>query len=144
MVISFLGLGTNMGGDLSGNLNQAIEFLSEGGSVLKISSFIETEPVGEVEQDNFLNAVVKFEHEFEPLDLLKFVKSIESKMGRPLPGEKGYIHWGPRIIDIDILTYDDLEIVTQELQIPHPRMHERDFVMIPLREIWDGASNGNI
>lgn len=137
MVISYLGLGTNLGNDLQHNLCMAIDYLNWNGLVSKVSSFVETEPFGGVEQDNFLNAVVRFEHNMSPFELLEFVKSIESKMGRPKPGQDGYVYWGPRVIDIDILTFDDLHVDCEVLKIPHVGMNERDFVLVPLREILE-------
>jgi 2-amino-4-hydroxy-6-hydroxymethyldihydropteridine diphosphokinase len=98
--------------------------------VLKVSSTYETEPVGYTEQPDFKNAVVMVSTTLQPRELLEVVLGIEQKMGRVRT-----IRWGPRVIDIDILLYDDKEIDEEGLQIPHPRMMERRFVLEPLAEI---------
>ena len=98
--------------------------------VLKSASIIETDPVGGPKQDKFLNSVIKVQTELEPKELLKVLKNIENQLGRVKT-----IQDGPRPIDLDILLYDDLKLNTPSLIIPHPRMLERDFVLIPLKEI---------
>jgi len=126
----YLGLGSNLG-DRQNNLDQAVEHLQKNGiRILKHSSVIETDPVGGPPQDNFLNAVVKVSTDLPPENLLAVLQSIEKKMGRT----KIVIN-GPRLIDLDILLYDEIEWNTNNLVIPHPRMLERDFVMKPLSEI---------
>lgn len=125
----YLGLGSNMG-DRRANLSGAITALSERVDVVKISSVYETEPVGYEEQPLFLNAVCLVRTDIGPLQLLSLVKGIESDMGR----ETSFPN-GPRVIDIDIIMYGDLVVVDPELTIPHPRMAERAFVLMPLVEI---------
>jgi 2-amino-4-hydroxy-6-hydroxymethyldihydropteridine diphosphokinase len=125
----YLSLGTNLG-DKESNLESALRLLSEKVKILKTSSLYDTEPVGFKEQPWFLNMVVKGDTELSPRELLCFTQSIESELKRT----KTIIN-GPRIIDVDILLYDDEEIETENLTIPHPRMLQRAFVMVPLYEI---------
>lgn len=125
----YLSLGTNLG-DKKGNLEHAVNLLSKHVNILKISSYYETEPVGFKDQPWFLNIVVEGETNLQPLELLKFTQSIEQEMKRV----KTIIN-GPRIIDVDILLYDNEKVQSDNLIIPHPRMKERAFVMIPLNEI---------
>lgn len=125
----YLGIGTNLG-DKYSNLEQALNFLSEKVDILKKSSIYETEPVGFKDQPMFLNMVIEGETDLSPYDLLCFTQSIERKMKRI----KTLIN-GPRIIDIDILLYEDKKIEMENLIIPHPRMLERAFVMVPLYEV---------
>lgn len=125
----YLSLGTNLG-DKENNLKHALCLLSEEVTILKKSSLYETEPVGFRDQPWFLNIVIEGETDLSPEDLLCFAKGIESKMKRI----KTVVN-GPRIIDVDILLYDDKKIETENLIIPHPRMSQRAFVMIPLYEI---------
>lgn len=127
----FLSLGSNLG-NRKQKLDQALVFLKHtpGLRIIKTSSFYETEPWGGVEQDPFLNLVVEIEAVMDPSLLLQKCQEIEKKLGR----EKSS-HWGPRSIDIDILTYNNNKVKTSELTIPHPYMEEREFVLAPLREI---------
>ncbi|MBN7771770.1 2-amino-4-hydroxy-6-hydroxymethyldihydropteridine diphosphokinase [Clostridium aminobutyricum] len=125
----YLGLGTNLG-DKEDNLKQAIELLSEKVENLHISSLYETEPVGFKEQPWFLNLVLEGDTDLPPQELLHFTQSIEKKMKRI----KTILN-GPRIIDIDILLYEQEQIEIGDLIIPHPRLLERAFVMVPLYEI---------
>jgi 2-amino-4-hydroxy-6-hydroxymethyldihydropteridine diphosphokinase len=125
----YLSLGTNLG-DKKENLQHAVNLLSEKINILKISSFYETEPVGYKDQPWFMNIVVEGITLLTPEDLLVFTQSIEQAMKRV----KTIVN-GPRIIDVDILLYDDVKIDTRTLVIPHPRMTERAFVMYPLFEI---------
>lgn len=126
----YLSLGSNIG-DRSRNLQAAIAALGTlGVSVLRVSSLYETEPVDYSEQPWFLNCAVEAETELPALDLLRALRQIESQMGSTKPVAKG-----PRLIDLDILLYDDEIIDTPELQVPHPRMHLRRFVLQPLAEI---------
>jgi 2-amino-4-hydroxy-6-hydroxymethyldihydropteridine diphosphokinase len=99
--------------------------------VAKLSDIYETEPVGYVQQDRFLNMAVALETRLEPFTLLKDLQGIEKALKR-----ERKIHWGPRTIDIDILLYDSVSINCESLEIPHPRMFERAFVLIPLRDIY--------
>ena len=125
----YLGLGSNLG-DRMGNLESAVEKLSKRVAVEKISSAYETEPLYNTEQPMFLNAVIKGVTELDPLELLSFVKGIENDLGRQ-PGRRN----APRIIDIDILFYGKRVIQTGELTVPHPRIAERAFVLVPLAEL---------
>jgi 2-amino-4-hydroxy-6-hydroxymethyldihydropteridine diphosphokinase len=125
----YIALGTNLGERLS-NLRAAIESLPPDVKVVAESHVYETPPWGYEDQPPFLNMVVKAKTDLEPEVLLKYLKGIEVELGR----EKS-IRWGPRLIDLDILFYDDLVIDTPPLVIPHPRLHERAFVLVPLGDI---------
>ena len=125
----YLGLGANMG-DRQANLERAVELLGERLRIEKVSSVYETEPVGYEEQPPFLNAVCRVQTDIGPLQLLSLVKGIEAGMGR-VPNFTD----GPRPIDVDIILYGDLVMVDPELTIPHPRMAQRAFVLVPLAEI---------
>jgi 2-amino-4-hydroxy-6-hydroxymethyldihydropteridine diphosphokinase len=140
--IVYLSLGSNIG-DRAAHLNAAIAALADAGvRVLKTSAFYETEPVDYLEQEWFLNCVVEGETELPAHALLARLREIEARMG-----SKKIIAKGPRILDIDILLYGDETIATAELQVPHPRMAQRRFVLVPLAEIapelrhpsWRGA-----
>lgn len=126
----FLSLGSNLG-DRAANLRAAIRSLAGAKfNVLKVSSFYETEPVGYLDQPWFLNCVVEGETIRQPLELLDSFRSLEMVFC-----SKKHFPNGPRILDIDILLYGELSLNTPELQIPHPRMLERKFVLAPLAEI---------
>jgi len=127
----FIAFGSNLG-DRKENIYRAITYLQENKSVTiqKISSIIESKPQGGPSQGDYLNGVVKLATMFRPHALLRFLKSIERKMGR-----KKSVRFGPRIIDLDILLYGDKIITSKTLIVPHPRMFERTFVMGPLKEI---------
>jgi 2-amino-4-hydroxy-6-hydroxymethyldihydropteridine diphosphokinase len=128
--VVYLSLGSNVG-DRGENLRRAIPALREGGiNVTKISSTYETAPVDYLDQPWFLNIAVEAETELAPLTLLSALRAIETSMG-----SKKRIVKGPRLIDMDILLYANEVIETPELQIPHPRMHLRRFVLEPLGEI---------
>ncbi|MDD2522053.1 MAG: 2-amino-4-hydroxy-6-hydroxymethyldihydropteridine diphosphokinase [Anaerolineaceae bacterium] len=129
MSIAYLGLGTNLG-DRKDNLRRAIEALAERMCVCQQSSLYETAAWGYTEQPDFLNQVIHVETELSPLRLLNFLKKTEVELGRI-----ENFRYGPRLIDIDILFFDDLVRNTKRLQIPHPRLAERAFVLIPLNEI---------
>ena len=125
----YLGLGSNKGERLI-YLKRAIDELHKVGKIITVSPVYETEPWGEIVQPRFLNAVIRMVTELTPLLLLREVKAIEQRVGRqPSP------RWGPREIDIDILFYDGLILDTPELKIPHPYLHVRPFVLIPLADI---------
>lgn len=133
MPTTYLSLGSNLG-DRRQLLHTAINEIAERvGRVEAISSCIETEPVGFDSVHLFLNMAVRVTTELNPYELLKVLKQLECDLGRTRKSHDG-IHYD-RTIDIDILLYDNLEINSEELQIPHPRMWERDFVMRPLKEI---------
>ena len=129
----YLGLGTNLG-DKQKNLNDAIRMLENlVGEVEKVSSVIETEPEGFKSDNMFLNAVVKVRTALSPFEILDITQYVEKSLGRKEKSSNGIYH--DRVIDIDILLYDDINISTPRLVIPHPRMTQREFVMTPLTEI---------
>ena len=128
-VIVYLGLGSNMG-NRKDNLDKALDLLSQSLRVGQISSIYDTESVGNINQPHFLNLVCQVNTTLAPMALLTLVKGIESKLGRA-PSTPN----APRPIDIDILFYGDQVIQTPELVIPHLRLAERAFVLIPLAEI---------
>lgn len=133
--IAYLSLGSNLG-DRHATMQSAILILGkQAGSVDRVSSAIETEPWGFKSANKFLNMCVRITTTLSPEQLLATTKDIELQLGRTTKSVNGQYHDRP--IDIDILTYDDLHINTPSLTLPHPHMHERDFVMIPLREILD-------
>jgi len=126
---TYIALGTNLGERLE-NLRAAIKAMAPDVTVLAKSHVYETPPWGVEDQPAFLNMVVKAETGMEPDELLTYLKQLESGLGR----EKS-VRWGPRLIDLDILFYDDLVIDTPPLVIPHPRLHERAFVLVPLADV---------
>ena len=133
MPTTYLSLGSNLG-DRRQLLHTAINEIAERvGRVEAISSCIETEPVGFDSVHLFLNMAVRVKTELSPYELLKVLKQLERDLGRTRKSHDG-VHYD-RTIDIDILLYDNLEVNSEELQIPHSRMWERDFVMRPLKEI---------
>lgn len=128
---AYLSIGSNMG-DREGYLNQAIDALYDDNNcrVIAMSKFIETEPYGLVEQDNFLNGCLEIETLYSPQELLRKVNEIEAEANRVRE-----VHWGPRTLDIDIVLYNDEIIQESNLIIPHIEMHKRLFVLEPLNEI---------
>ncbi len=132
-MIVYLGLGSNQG-DRVGLIQQAIRFLTEHPDIqlLSASSLYETEPVGFLEQNWFINAAVAINTTLSAHDLLLYCQRIEDKLGRIRNAD---VPWGPRTIDIDILFYGDEIIDEADLMIPHPRTHERACVLVPLLEI---------
>ncbi|MEW6108784.1 MAG: 2-amino-4-hydroxy-6-hydroxymethyldihydropteridine diphosphokinase [Nitrospirota bacterium] len=130
MSIAYIGIGSNIG-NRQKNCLKALELLEANGlEVTEESSMYETEPWGVEDQPHFINMAVEVKTELSPGELLFLLKKIEHEMGR---GDTA--KWGPRIIDLDILLYDDLEINENSLIIPHPLMHKREFVLEPLSEI---------
>jgi 2-amino-4-hydroxy-6-hydroxymethyldihydropteridine diphosphokinase len=130
----YLGLGSNLG-NRERNLTEAIRLIGERvGEVVRQSSFIETEPWGFQSENGFLNAVILCQTEKTPREVLALTQQIERDLGRKKKSIDGY---ADRPIDIDILLYDDWTVDEPDLKIPHPLMHERDFVMIPLKQITD-------
>lgn len=127
----YFSLGTNLGDRLE-NLRRAIELIHRepGFQVTALSSIYQTEPVGYLEQPDFLNMVVAAQTRLSPVDCYKLIQKIESNLQR-----KREIRFGPRTMDIDLLLYGDAIIEEERLQVPHPRMTERAFVLIPLAEV---------
>ena len=130
----YLSLGSNIG-NRQEYIESAIELVgkTEGIKILKKSGLYETSPVGYVEQDLFLNAVIKIKTDFSEREILKIINKIENELDR-----KREIRWGPRTIDIDILILSDKKINETDLIIPHKEMLNRLFVLVPLIEIYDG------
>ena len=130
----YLSLGSNIG-NRQEYIESAIELVGkrEGIKILKKSGLYETSPVGYVEQDLFLNEVIKIETDFSEREILKIINKIENELDR-----KREIRWGPRTIDIDILIFSDKKINETDLIIPHKEMLNRLFVLVPLIEIYDG------
>jgi 2-amino-4-hydroxy-6-hydroxymethyldihydropteridine diphosphokinase len=128
---AFLGLGSNVGDRLA-NLQGALDLMSARPDVrpLRSSRVYETDPVGGPPQPDFLNAVVEVETALSPMELLRACMEVEDELGR-VREER----WGPRTIDIDVLTLDEEIVDEPDLTIPHPRMHERGFVLVPLLEL---------
>lgn len=134
-MIAYLSLGTNLG-DKRKNIAEAIKNIGElVGDVVRQSALYETEPWGFRSDNRFVNAAVCVDTQLSPRRLLEVAQRIEREMGRTLKSDGGEYH--DRIIDIDILLYGDLHIDEPDLKIPHPLMHERDFVMTPLNEIME-------
>jgi len=128
---AYLGLGSNVG-DRALALQHAVDGLAAAGgvAVVAVSSVYETAPVGGPEQPDYLNAVVAIETDRTPRELLEIAKRLEDQAGR-VPGER----WGPRPLDVDVLLVGDDEIDEEDLVVPHPRLYERAFVMVPLAEL---------
>lgn len=130
---AYIGIGTNIGDRLN-NIENAVKSLGllPGTQVTKVSSVYETEPWGYADQDDFLNACVEVETNLSPKAVLGACLGIEAAYGRERPFKNA-----PRILDIDLLLYEDVTIDEPELILPHPRMHERAFVLIPLKDILE-------
>lgn len=148
MTRAFLGLGSNLGDRLA-HLQGAVDALStmDRVFVIAVSDVYETAPVGGPIQDDFLNAVVAIETDLPPRDLLAVAMHVEQ-----LAARVRVMHWGPRTLDVDILIYGDEQVDEPDLEIPHPRMHERPFVLAPLLDVapdrveppaggWEGVTN---
>lgn len=131
MTLAVLSLGSNLG-DSQKILKDAVSDIKsiKGISDFKLSPFYKTKPVGYVDQDDFVNLACSFETTLEPLDLLHNMQALEQKYKRVRLFKNG-----PRTLDIDLVVYGDLVLNTQELTVPHPRMHERAFVLAPLKDI---------
>ena len=129
MTTIFIALGTNLG-DRAQNLAYARELLLRRVKITRFSSVYETEPWGVTDQPKFYNQVVEAQTDLKPKALLRFLKEIEKDMGR-----KTSVRYGPRLIDLDILLYGMQQVNTPDLVIPHPRLVERAFVLVPLTEI---------
>jgi len=122
-------LGANVG-DPKANLDLAVALLREATEVIAVSSYLQTKPVGGPEQPDYLTAVAIVESELPAKDLLAVLNGIETAMGRTRE-----IHWGPRVIDLDLIQYGGLLVREEKLTLPHPRAHERRFVLAPWFEI---------
>lgn len=129
----YLALGTNLGNRIE-NLRRAIRQLAPKVTVTHLSSVYETAPWGVTDQPDFLNLVMQGTTELSPIQLLDLLKTVEQNMGRTHT-----IRYGPRVIDLDILLYDNAVVQTERLEIPHPRLAERRFVLVPLDEIAPGV-----
>lgn len=130
---AYLGLGSNLGNRRRNLITAAALLAERAGDVLALSSFYETEPWGFVSENRFLNAALALETSLSPFDLLRLTQTIEREMGRAAKSAQGIYH--DRLIDIDLLLYGDEVVRSAELEIPHPHLHERRFVLEPLREI---------
>ena len=130
MHTAYIALGSNLG-DRKANLEEAVKCVAAAGiKVVRVSSWLETEPYGVTDQPMFMNGVMQVETDKTPLELLRTLLSIELDMGRVRKR-----HWGERNIDLDLLFYEDVIMTSKELNLPHPDMQNRDFVLIPLAEI---------
>ena len=126
---AYVAVGANLG-DPAANVGRALDLLGELGTVAARSSLYRTKPWGKEDQPWFVNAVALLETALEPPALLERLRALERRLGR-VPGER----WGPRIIDLDLLAYDDMESGDETLRLPHPHLSERAFVLVPLAEI---------
>ncbi|OUM98116.1 MAG: 2-amino-4-hydroxy-6-hydroxymethyldihydropteridine diphosphokinase [Paenibacillaceae bacterium ZCTH02-B3] len=129
---AYIGLGANLG-DREAALREAVRLLdaAEGVRVLRVSPVYETDPVGYTDQPEFLNMAVAVGTTLSPEGLLALCLGIERRMGRVRT-----IRWGPRPIDLDLLAYDGVRMETERLTLPHPRLAERAFALVPLRDVW--------
>ena len=133
--LAAIALGSNLNsefGDREANLEEAVQRIGGLGEVRAVSSFYDTEPVGFLEQPRFLNGALVLETELEPVELMRELLGVERAMGRE---REGAIAKGPRVIDLDLLLYGDVVMLTEELTLPHPEMQARRFVLEPLAEI---------
>ena len=126
MTLAYVGLGANLG-DREGSIRRAAELFG----AQRLSTIIETPPWGMIEQPDFLNAVAELETDLGPRPLLDRLIEVERELGRVRDGKR----WGPRTIDLDLLVYGDETSDVPALQLPHPRLHERLFVLAPLAEL---------
>jgi 2-amino-4-hydroxy-6-hydroxymethyldihydropteridine diphosphokinase len=138
MIESFVGIGSNVGDriqfvrDAVGQLNS-----TNGIEITATSSLYETSPIGGPPQRSYVNMVVRLQTSLDPRQLLEICQGVEHRLGR----EESDIRWGPRVVDLDILSFDDTKISEPDLEIPHPRMTGRRFVLIPLLEIDPEATD---
>lgn len=138
MTIAHIGVGSNVG-DRTDFCRRAVAELDAEDFIAidAVSSLYETTPVGGPPQRSFVNLVAQASVDIEPRPLLEVCQSIEQRLGR----EPSEVRWGPRVVDLDILTFGDEKIVESDLEIPHPRMTQRRFVLVPLLEVDPGASD---
>ena len=134
---AWVGLGSNLGNPAR-QIGEALERIASHAemTLLRCSSFYQTPPWGDTDQDDFINAVAEIETGLAPYELLEQLQVIECQMGR----RRDQRRWGPRVIDLDLLLYGDLQLQSEELQIPHPRLHQRAFVLVPLGELDDALT----
>jgi 2-amino-4-hydroxy-6-hydroxymethyldihydropteridine diphosphokinase len=127
-----IALGSNLG-DREANLRSAIRAIEDGARIVAVSSLYETDAVTPDGSDGppYYNAACRIETQLEPLDLLRFLQAVERLIGRPPTAER----WAPRLIDLDLILYESDIVETVDLTVPHPRMAERPFVLVPLAEI---------
>jgi 2-amino-4-hydroxy-6-hydroxymethyldihydropteridine diphosphokinase len=138
MAVSYIGIGSNVGDRVDFSRRAVTELEGvEGVGVSATSSLYETSPVGGPPQRSFVNMVVRIETGIGPRALLEACQAIELRLGR----EPASIRWGPRVVDLDVLTYADEKLNEPDLEVPHPRMTERRFVLIPLLEIDPDAAD---
>jgi 2-amino-4-hydroxy-6-hydroxymethyldihydropteridine diphosphokinase len=129
--VAFIGIGSNIGDKVERCRNAISSVLAfDNHRLLARSSLYKTQPLGYTAQDWFVNGVIKIETDLQAQELLRSLKALESSLGR-----QETFRWGPRTIDLDLLFFDDEQIHSEELEIPHPRLHDRQFVLIPLAEI---------
>ena len=141
--IVYIGLGSNLG-DGPKNLDKAVALLQkEAGDVLYTSAYIESEPWGFESEHRFTNAVTVISTTLEPLPLLDLTQQIERRMGRTRKRRRGE-GYSDRVIDLDLLIYDDLQLETERLVLPHPHIADRDFVRLPLEECQAFIRNVNL
>lgn len=130
MHTAYIALGSNLG-DRKANLEEAVGCVAAAGiEIVKVSTWLETEPYGVTDQPMFMNGVMQVETDKTPIELLRTLLAIELDMGRVRKR-----HWGERNIDLDLLLYEDVVMTSKELNLPHPDMQNRDFVLVPLAEI---------
>jgi 2-amino-4-hydroxy-6-hydroxymethyldihydropteridine diphosphokinase len=129
MATAYIALGANLG-DRDATLRKAVRRLASLGEVVAVSSLYETDPVGYADQPQFLNAVLRIETDLSPNELMRALLTVEQEMGRLRTFRNA-----PRPLDLDLLMVDDVVVESPELTLPHPRLHERAFVLIPLAEI---------
>lgn len=127
----YIGIGSNMG-DSKATINEAINIIQStaGINLLSVAPYYRTAPVGYADQDYFINTVAEINTTLNPRQLLHRLQEIENQKGRVR-----VIHWGPRTLDLDILLYGEQVISDPDLEVPHPRMHQRAFVMVPLADL---------
>jgi 2-amino-4-hydroxy-6-hydroxymethyldihydropteridine diphosphokinase len=133
MSTAYVALGTNLG-DRAETLRIAVEKLGRVGTVEAVSSVYETDPVGYADQPAFLNAVARIQTALSPRSLLDALSQIETELGRTRSFRNA-----PRTLDLDLLLYDDLVLKEPDLEVPHPRLHERGFVLVPLADVGPEA-----
>ena len=129
--VAYIGIGSNVGVQIN-NIDNAVELIDQNSfcNVEAVSSIYESSPYGSIEQSNFFNAVIKIKTDLAPKELLHFLKSVETSVGRKITSK-----WGPREIDLDILFFNDIIFSDDEITIPHKDLLYRDFVLVPLIEI---------